>query len=598
LITLVRLARQPFSVLSELILEYLQELRQSFRRINLRLASRGTVLLALSLLGTQGVKAQQNSVMNMPVSDGQAAANNEVTGKLLQGMGNWHHPITAKNEEAQKFFDQGLTLVYAFNFDEAKCSFQRASQLDPTAAMPYWGLALTVGPSYNGGTFVHPVYEKEGYEALQHAKKLAAVGPENERAYINALSKLFSVEEGADPAKLAHDYIPAARELRTKYPDDPDAATLYGAILMDLHTKKLWTSDGAPTEDTLEIIAVFEDVLRRWPDHPGANHLYIHTMEASPYAERALPSARRLENLVPAAGHLVHMPAHIYIRTGEYSAAVKSNEEAIAADRSYFRDLGTSNRNYKFSYAEHNYSFLTAAAEMSGEYEPAEKAAKELAADAAPLLSDVSYVEGYMVNQFLVPVRFAKWNDVLAIAAPDAKLKGLTLFWHYARGCAFAAKRQTQQAEAELDAMEKVFADIPAGPAFGMMPNTWSTMHDMAQGALSARIAEAHGDYASAIEKWRAAISVEDHMVYHEPPDWYYPIRESLGATFLRAGQPAEAEKVFRDDLTRNPRSPRSLFGLWKALEAEQKPAGADWARRSFEAAWRGAPNQLRIEDF
>jgi tetratricopeptide (TPR) repeat protein len=464
--------------------------------------------------------------------------------------------------------------------------------------MPYWGLALTVGPSYNGGTFVHPVYEKEGYEALQHAKKLAAVGPENERAYINALSKLFSVEEGADPAKLAHDYIPAARELRTKYPDDPDAATLYGAILMDLHTKKLWTSDGAPTEDTLEIIAVFEDVLRRWPDHPGANHLYIHTMEASPFAERALPSARRLENLVPAAGHLVHMPAHIYIRTGEYSGAVKSNEEAIAADRSYFRDLGTSNRNYKFSYAEHNYSFLTAAAEMSGEYEPAEKAAKELAADAAPLLSDVSYVEGYMVNQFLVPVRFAKWNDVLAIAAPDAKLKGLTLFWHYARGCAFAAKRQTQQAEAELDAMEKVFADIPAGPAFGMMPNTWSTMHDMAQGALSARIAEAHGDYASAIEKWRAAISVEDHMVYHEPPDWYYPIRESLGATFLRAGQPAEAEKVFRDDLTRNPRSPRSLFGLWKALEAEQKPAGADWARRSFEAAWRGAPNQLRIEDF
>jgi len=534
----------------------------------------------------------------MPANDSQAGAAKEVTGKLLQGMGNWHHPITTKSAEAQKFFDQGLTLVYAFNFDEAKRSFQRASQLDPTAAMPYWGLALALGPSYNGGTYVFGAYEKQGYEALQQAKKLAAVGPENERAYIDALSKLFSADDGADPAKLAHDYIPAARELRNKYPDDPDAATLYGAILMDLHTKKLWTSDGAPTEDTMEIIAVFEDVLRRWPDHPGANHLYIHTMEASPFAERALPSAWRLETLVPAAGHLVHMPAHIYMRTGEYSAAVKSNADAILADRAYFRDLGTSNANYKFAYAEHNYSFLTAAAEMAGEYYPAEKAAKELAADAAPLIADAAYYEAYMVNTMLVPARFAKWDDVLAIGAPDAKLKGLTFFWHYARGCAFAAKKQIQQAESERDAMEQIYKELPEGKAFRMMPNDWSTLHDMALGALNARIAVAGGDYASAIEKWRAAIAVEDHMVYHEPPDWYYPMRESLGATFLRAGQATEAEKVFREDLNQNPRSPRSLFGLWKSLEAEQKPADADWARRSFEAAWRGAANQLRIEDF
>jgi tetratricopeptide (TPR) repeat protein len=564
----------------------------------LKTASRWIFTLALGFFGVNALHARQHSGMDMPVSDSQAVKTPEVRGKLLQGMGNWHHPITTKNAEAQKFFDQGLTLVYAFNFDEAKRSFQRASQLDPTAAMPYWGLALALGPSYNGGTYVWDGYEKEGYEALQQAKKLAAVGPENERAYIEALSKLFSADDGADPAKLAHDYIPAARELRNKYPDDPDAATLYGAILMDLHTKKLWTSDGAPTEDTLEIVAVFEDVLRRWPDHPGANHLYIHTMEASPFAERALPSARRLETLVPSAGHLVHMPAHIYMRTGEYSAAVKSNADAITADRSYFRDLDTTNPGYKFAYAEHNFSFLTAAAEMAGAYEPAEKAAKELAADAAPLLSEQPYVEAYMVNQFLVPVRFAKWDDVLAIAAPDAQLKGLTFFWHFARGCAFAAKRQTQQAESERDAMEQVYKELPPGKAFLMMPNDWSTMHDMAVGALNARIAVARGDYASAIEKWRAAIAVEDHMVYHEPPDWYYPMRESLGATFLRAGQAAEAEKVFREDLNQNPRSPRSLFGLWKALEAEQKPADADWARRSFEVAWRGTANQLRIEDF
>jgi len=534
----------------------------------------------------------------MPANDAQAQKTPEVTGKIFKGMGNWHHPIATKSAEAQAFFDQGLTLAYAFNFDEAVRSFKHASQLDPAAAMPYWGLAMTWGPSYNGGTFVYGPNQKAAYEALLQAKKLAAVGPENERDYIDALSKLFSGDEGADSAKLAHDYIPAARELRNKYPDDPDAATLYGAILMDLHSRKLWTSDGAPSEDTIEIMAVLEGVLRRWPEHPGANHLYIHTMEASPFAERALPSARRLETLVPAAGHLVHMPAHIYIRTGEYSAAVRSNADAIATDRAYLRDLGTANVNYQFAYAEHNYSFLTAAADMSGDYEAAEKAAKELAADAAPLIEDSPFVEAYMVNPILVPVRFARWDEVLASPAPDAKRKGLTFFWHYARGCAFAAKKQTQQAEAERDAMEKIYQELPAGKAFGMMPNDWSTMHDMAAGALNARIAVAHGDFPAAVEKWRTAIAVEDHMVYHEPPDWYYPMRESLGATLLRAGKADEAEKVFREDLSDNPRNPRSLFGLWKALEAQQRPADAEWARRSFEAAWRGAANQLRIEDF
>ncbi len=289
------------------------------------------------------------------------------------------------------------------------------------------------------------------------------------------------------------------------------------------------------------------------------------------------------------------------MRTGDYSAAVKSNADAIATDRNYVKylhELGTTNPGYQLSYAEHNYSFLTAAAEMSGEYQAALQAAKELAAEAAPLLADYAYAEAYMVNTMLTPVRFAKWDDVLAIAAPNANLKGLTFYWHYARGCAFAAKKQTQQAEAERDDMEQIYKELPPGQAFKMMPNDWSTLHDMAAGALDARIAMAHGDFASAIEKWRAAIASEDHMVYHEPPDWYYPMRESLGATFLRAGQPAEAEKVFRDDLSRNPRSPRSLFGLWKALEAEQKPVDADWARRSFEAAWRGTANQLRIEDF
>jgi tetratricopeptide (TPR) repeat protein len=534
----------------------------------------------------------------VPAVEAQSAAAPETPAKILQGLGSWHHPIATKSPEAQAFFDQGLTLTYAFNFQEAARSFRRASQLDPSAAMPYWGLALALGPSYNGGTVVRADNEKLAYEAIQQAKKLASVSPENERAYIDALSKLFSGDEAADTAKLAHDYIPAARELWHKYPDDPDAGTLYAAILMDLHSRRLWTSDGAPSEDTVEIMAVFEDVLRRWPDHPGANHLYIHTMEASPFPERALPSARRLETMVPAAGHLVHMPAHIYMRTGDYSAAVKSNVDAVATDRDYLRNLGGANFGYQMAYAEHNLSFLTAAAEMAGEYDQAYRSAKELEADALPLIADMQYVEGYMVNPILVPVRFARWDEVLALAVPDEKLKGLTFFWHYARGCAFAAKKQTQQAETERNAMEQVYKDLPDGNAFGMMPNLWSTMHDMAAAALDARIAVAHGNFNVAIERWGAAIAVEDHMVYHEPPDWYYPMRESLGATLLMSGQAAEAEKVFREDLSRNARSPRSLFGLWKALEAEQKTAEAEWVHHSFEMAWKGVANQLRIEDF
>jgi tetratricopeptide (TPR) repeat protein len=568
-------------------------LRNSFRRIFVVALASVSFITAITV-----AQAQQHSGMSMPASELQANGTPEVTGQIIHGMGNWHHPIATKSAEAQAFFDQGLTFVYAFNFDEAVRSFKRASQLDPTAAMPYWGVALAVGPSYNGGTTVYGTNEKTGYEALQQAKKLASTSPENERDYIDALSKLFSGDDRPDMLTLARNYVPAARELRNKYPDDPDAATLYAAILMDLHSRKLWTSDGVPSEDTLEIVAVFEDVLRRWPDHPGANHLYIHTMEASPFPDRALPSARRLETLVPAAGHLVHMPAHIYMRTGEYSAAVKSNADAIATDRVYLHELGTTNLNYQFAYAEHNYSFLTAAADMSGSYEQAMKAAKELAADAAPLIENVPSVEAYMLNPILVPVRFARWDEVLANAAPDEKLKGLAFFWHYARGCAFAAKKQVRQAEAERDAMERVYKELPPGHAFGMLPNDWSTMHNMAAGALNARIAAARGDFTAAIGQWRAAIASEDHMVYHEPPDWYYPMRESLGAAMLRAGQAADAEKVFRDDLSLNPRNPRSLFGLWKALEAQQKTTGADWARRSFETAWKGGANQLRIEDF
>ena len=514
---------------------------------------------------------------------------------LLPGLGSLHHPIATKSEEAQKFFDQGLTLVYAFNHGEAVRSFDRAAELDPSSPMPLWGKALALGPNYNE---VHGESEKDAYDAIQKAKALAASAPEDERAYVDALALRFTNDSKPDFDRLANAYAAAMRDLAHRYPDDPDAATLYAESLMDLHAWDLWTNDGKPGENTLEIVSVLEGVLRRWPDHVGANHFYIHAIEESPNPERALASAHRLETAVPSAGHLVHMPAHIYIRTGDYEAAVRSNEQAVAVDNTYKRAMANPNMMYLMMYGEHNLHFLVFAAMMDGDYENASKSAAELESRAMTGVSQVPSLEGFVPMHMFVLLRFDRWDELLALPQTDAKLKGLMFFWHYARGCAFAQKGDVAKAEAERAAMEGAYKHLPAGPAFDMLYNDWSTLHDLAVNTLSARIAAARGDSAGAIKEWRAAVAVQDQMHYDEPPDWYYPVRESLGAALLANGQPAEAEQVFREDLRQNPRNPRSLYGLWKSLEAQKKTIDAQWVQASFEAAWKGGSEPPRLADF
>jgi tetratricopeptide (TPR) repeat protein len=557
---------------------------------------RSLFLIAAASLAANAPHARQHSSMNISARDLQSSANSAPSAKILPGMGNLHHQINTKSADAQAFFDQGLTLAYAFNFDEAARSFKHASLLDPSAAMPYWGLALTLAPSYQAGPATART-NQIACDNLDTAKKLAANSLAIDRAYVDALSKLFSRDPHADPANLLHDYSSAMRELAKNYPDDPDAATLYAESVFDIHDWKLWTNEGQPEPGTLEVITTLKEVLRRWPNHVGANHFYIHALEASPYPERALASAHLLETLVPGAGHLVHMPAHIYMRVGDYAAAEKSNQAAIAADRAYFNLQGASNITYRLGYAEHNYLFLIAAAEMDGDYDAALSAAKQLESDAHEPHLAAGLAEKLMVNSILVPLRFAKWDDVLALPAPDKTFSGLNFFYHYARGCAFAAKGRLQQADEERDVMEQIYKTLPQGPS-NIMPFSWNTTYAIASTALSGRIAAARKDFAAAITLWRAEEEVQDKMGFQDPPAWYYPMRESLGAVLLQNGQPAEAEKVFRDDLKRNPKNPRSLFGLWKTLEAEKKPEEAAIARKSFEAAWKGAPNELRIEDF
>ena len=514
---------------------------------------------------------------------------------LIAGLGSLHHPIATTSDEAQKFFDQGLTFVYAFNHREAVRSFERAAELDPNSPMPYWGKALALGPNYNE---VQPDREKAAYDAIQKARSLAASVSESEREYVDALAHRFTNDPKPDYDHLGRAYASAMRDLYNRYPDDPDAATLFAESLMDLHAWDLWTSDGKPGENTPEIVSVLEGTLQRWPDHVGANHFYIHAMEASPYPERALPSAQRLGAMVPAAGHLVHMPAHIYVRTGDYEAAVKSNQQAVAVDDTYRRSMTTNNMTYTVMYSEHNLHFLASAAMMDGDFDTASRAARELELRAKAVVADMDGAEAFMPMPAFALLRFGRWDDVLALPEPDAKLNGLTLVWHYARGCAFAEKGDVTKAGLERTAMEATYKQIQPGIAFGMMNNDWDTIHDLAVDTLDARIATARRDLPGAIEKWRAAVAVQDRMRYNEPSDWFYPVRESLGAALLSSGQAEEAEHIFRDDLQKNPRNPRSLFGLWKSLEAQNRTADAQWVRTSFEAAWKGGPEVPHLADF
>jgi tetratricopeptide (TPR) repeat protein len=508
------------------------------------------------------------------------------SGELLPGLGSYHHPISTRSPQAQKLFDQGLTLIYGFNHDEAIRSFQKAAKHDPGALMPLWGIAYALGPNIN--LPVDAEGEKKACDALQKALAAAGQAPENERAYVEALAKRYSDDPRADLNKLAVEYKDAMGEVAKRYPDDPDAATLYAESMMDLRPWQLWTLDGKPAPGTEDLVSVLESVLRRFPDHPGANHYYIHAVEASPHPEKALLSARRLEGMVPGAGHLVHMPAHIYARTGDYDGAVRRNEMAAQADRDYFNRMKVEGI-YPVMYYGHNLQFLAYAAAMAGRYQVAKKAGDDLFALEMPALKEVSMVEFVLPIPLYVGMRFQKWDAVLASKEPPTSAPALHALWHFARSAAFAAKGKAEQAEAERKAFAEEAEKAPQDAPFsGTMLTSSGEILKVAAKVLDARIASARGDRNAAVDAWTEAVHAEDHLAYDEPPPWFYPIRESLGGELLRGGSYAEAEKIFREDLDRNPRNPRSLFGLAEALKGQGKGWDAGWVERQLKEAWKG----------
>ena len=513
---------------------------------------------------------------------------------LLPGLGPVHHPVSTQNKEAQQFFDQGLALVYAFNHDEAVRSFRRAAELDPKLAMAHWGVALALGPNYN--LDADPAQAKAAYDAVQTAQKLAAGATEAEQAYVAALAKRYAADPKADRKKLAAEYKDAMRDLARRYPDDLDAATLYAESLMNLRPWELWTKDGQPAEGTEEIVAVLEGVLRRNPDHTGANHYYIHAVEASPTPERALASAHRLDTLAPGAGHLVHMPSHIYYRVGDFAAAARSNVEAARVDAAYIKARGVTGV-YPMMYYSHNLHFLAVAHAMQGRYIDAQKAAADLAAHVGPHVKDMPMLEGFMPTPTLVRVRCRRWDDVLALPAPDANQHITTALWHFGRGLALAAAGKVEEAEKERQTFLTAKAKVPADAPYGDRNKAQGVLV-IAEGLLGAKIAAARKEASAAEALLRKAVEAEDALNYIEPPDWYLHVRESLGGLLLSAGRPADAEQVFRDDLKRNRRNGRSLFGLAESLRAQGKDHAARLVELEFRAAWKNAdPAPLKLAD-
>jgi tetratricopeptide (TPR) repeat protein len=515
---------------------------------------------------------------------------------LMTGIGNLHHPVSTKNVQAQQFFDQGLRLIYAFNHDEAARSFQRAAELDPKLAMAYWGIAEAVGPNYND-----PASDdrfKAAHDAIQKAVELSTNAPPNEQAYIAAMAKRFPEDPKADRRKAAEEYRDAMRDLVKNFPDDLDAATLFAESGMNLHPWGLWHVDGTPEEGTEEVVATLESVLKRDPEHMGAVHYYIHAVEASRSPQRALASASKLPTLAPAAGHLVHMPAHVYIRTGDYESGVKTNQLAAAADRAYIQSSGVQGI-YPMMYYSHNLHFIAMCAAMNGNYAEAKKNADMLVAHVAPAVKDMPPLEGFTTISMAVDVRFHKWDSILAMKQPSPDMKIATAFWHFSRGMALAGKGKASEAEAEYKIVSEAEAATPEDAVFAMpVNNKAKDIMKIAQKVLGAKIALVNKDFNGAIAMLREAVAVQDTLKYDEPPDWFFPVRESLGAALLMNSHAQDAEKVFREDLERNPRNPRSLYGLREALKAQGRDYDAGFVQKQFQGSWKGPESSpLKTED-
>ena len=503
---------------------------------------------------------------------------------LFDTLGTHRHPISTHSDEAQRYFDQGLIFAYGFNHAEAVRSFEEAARLDPNCAICYWGVALALGPNINAPMFDEAV--PQAYKALQKAQELASNASESEQAYIDALAARYVAEPVADRSSLDRAYADAMRKLSQRYPEDLDAAVLFAESLMDLIPWDYWTESDQPKPETAEFIERLEAVMERDPYHPGANHLYVHAIEASSTPERAEGAADRLTEMAIGIGHMLHMPAHLYVRVGRWHDASVANELAIAADESYIATYQAQGL-YPAMYYPHNIHFLWFASGMEGRSDVSIDAARKLVA-AVPreMAEQIPDLQSFLPVPILALVRFGKWDDILVEPAPPGEFLYEEAMWHYARGLAFAAKGNVAKAAAELTQLEAL-ANSEEGRALKVPAG--SSLLNIAGTILAAEVAGERGEHTERIRLLTAAVEMEDSLPYFEPPYWYYPVRHSLGAALLEVGQVAEAEAVYREDLVRNSENGWSLYGLVESLRAQGKAKEAAAVETRLDNAWQHA---------
>lgn len=516
--------------------------------------------------------------------------------RLFDGLGDFHRQASTQSTQAQQYFDQGMRFLWAFNHDESTRSFAKAAQLDPKCAICYWGVALTVGPNYNLPMMAES-RAKVASEAVALAKENSGSASAVEKALIGALEKRYPNAQPLDPTNAAPvmtAYADAMRNVAKEFRDDLDVQTLFAESMMNLNAWKLWGLDGKPAAGTPEIQATLERVLAKNPQHPGANHYYMHTMEASPQPHKALAAAERVTGMMPAAGHLEHMPAHIMQRVGRYEDAAEANRKGAAADEQYLKQATPPD--YYGMYVGHNYQFLAYSAAMEGrKAETLEAVRNSRRAVPDAMLLMMPGLDWYLAHEYAALVRFGLWDEMLARPAPDARFPGLTGGYLYGKGMALAAKGQLEDAKRALSELDAFIAKTPTDAPAAY--NTVADVLNLARELVQARIAAAESRTEESIKLLRDATAREDKLAYDEPKDWFFPVRHLLGAQLLTAGQTKAAETVYREDLKQHPGNGWSLYGLAAALRA-QKKAEASKIDQQFREAWKHADIELTASAF
>ncbi|NND34263.1 MAG: hypothetical protein HKN76_16880 [Saprospiraceae bacterium] len=513
----------------------------------------------------------------------------------LKGLGEQHFEITTESAEAQEFFNQGMRLVYGFNHAEALRSFQEAARLDPDCAMAYWGQALAVGPNIND-PFPDMERQKQAFESINKAAALTGKITEMEKALINAY-KARCTDQEIEQQNLNIAYFQEMQKVYESYPDHPETGILYAASIMNTMPWDYYDGEKNPRENTDACVAALRKVIEKYPKHPGGHHYFIHIIEAKD-PNQAIPSADVLDDLAPAAGHLIHMPSHIYIGVGMYAEAADNNRRAILADENYIAQCQAQGV-YPLAYYPHNLHFLWAAASMLGRSEEAINAAEKVA-DKVPvsMALDIPFIQDFMAVPLQAYTRFGKWNEILTTPDPGATYLHTSMMWHYARGMAFTRKGDVEKAKDELQQVKKYAADPAAETLLAAYNNPTSNVGKIAIEALAGEIAASEGKTDEALEHLSAAVKHEDALIYQEPAAWHAPTRQYLGALLLENGKAAEAEKIYRKDLEINRDNGWSLFGLSQSLAAQGKSIEAQQTREAFQRAWSLADVALAASRF